>query len=404
MSAVRPSPMATRRPCAQHDKDMATTGDHDCDRPGEGVGVLRPAVITPLQAHHGDAQSREDTAGGCGRIGHPRLEPGRHLLEMLRHAGGVEADVHAHLPEDDCAGTEPRRHAHVARESEGLACASAGFGVPAGRQVERGGGLEQVPTTERTGDSLHAVLELYEFPLHPAQQARLEQRVDPPQAAPELGPCAADNGCELEHPIRQLHPIGDAVRPGAGELTGMQRLHDGGGISQRLSPSQRLLAHLAGLLESVAVDEGSSEPGVHPDSQVRREVASDGGLADPAHLGIPSRLPRGFQHERHPRKGHVVPAALGTLTHGCRRLMPAAELPGSVQGGGESELGEVAVHCRDLVTSDRECLAVEASGLFKGERIGSDVRGCLARRHGSLAVARQRRLDASHRLIGRSSA
>src|ERR1035438_3237068 len=50
-------------------------------------------------------------------------------------------------------------------------------GLMSSRQVESGRGLEQVPAAEWTGDPLHAVLEIYELPLHPAQAARLEQRV-----------------------------------------------------------------------------------------------------------------------------------------------------------------------------------------------------------------------------------
>lgn len=99
-----------------------------------------------------------------------------------------------------------------------------------------------------------------------------------------------------------------------------------------------------------SVDEGSGEPGVHPDSQVRREVGG-GGLANPAHLGIPSRLPRRFKHERHPRKGHVVPAALGLLTRVCRRPVSAGKIPEAVQGGGESDLETGAILRIDLFTS-----------------------------------------------------
>jgi hypothetical protein len=101
-----------------------------------------------------------------------------------------------------------------------------------------------------------------------------------------------------------------------------------------------------------SVHEGSGEPGVHRDSQVRREVAG-GGLANPAQLGIPSRSPRRFQHERHRRKGHVVPAALGLLTHVYGRPVSADVIPEALQGGGESDLGTGAILRLGLFTSGR---------------------------------------------------
>ena len=321
------------------------------DRPGHRL--LGAGAVTLVEADHREAERGEDGGDAAGGVHGIRPEVVRDLAEQLDRAGSVEPDMKARLAQDHRAGAERDRVSHVVEHRERLPRQPHCLAVAPGRQRERGGGVQEVPASERSGEPFQADLEIGELTMNAPQLTGLKQGVDPPQPAPHLEPSAAHRVGGIEHPARQHGPLGDSVGGAAGQLPGAQRVHEHDRVVRRSGGGQRVPADLPRAVVLTAVHQRLRVSRGDPGPQIiPKIVPGEGLLTDAADLPVPFRYADGLHHQRRTGEPEPVPPALSPPADLNRRLLRSGQVAAAVQGRGQGKFEPGAVGLADLLTTD----------------------------------------------------
>ena len=218
---------------------------------------------------------------------------------------------------------------------------------------------------EWAGDPFHAVSEIGELRPDIPQLTRLEQGVNPPQAAPH-----SSQGLPRTSATASTRPPGQPVRR---LCRGRSKPAAGPGARPRARPGRPRTrprpARPATCPARSYSPRYTSACAYRAETRARRSSAQTGAgeglLADTADLTVPLRYAGGLHYERRAGQPEPVTPALGPPSDAGRHLLRSGQVPAAVQDLGQGELEPEAVVLADLRVADRQRLPVQAHGLLE---------------------------------------